>query len=75
MLSIAAVIMGGGELVGGIVEPFGVVFGAVTLSLIGALVGFVHIGSNYQPAVQGCLMFIILAIRVAIRRKNNENCY
>ncbi|MBP2662212.1 MAG: inner-rane translocator [Firmicutes bacterium] len=75
LLSIAAVVMGGGELVGGIVEPFGVVFGAVTLSLIGALVGFIHIGSNYQPAVQGCLMFIILAIRIAIRRKNNETCY
>lgn len=73
LLTIAAVVMGGGELTGGIVEPFGVAIGAITLSMVGALIGFLDINSSFQPAVQGSLLFLILAIRAAMRRKNNEN--
>lgn len=73
LLTIASVVLGGGELEGGIVEPFGVVFGAITLSMIGAFLGFVNIGSNFQPAFQGGLLFLILAIRISMRRKKNEN--
>lgn len=69
LLTVAAVVMGGGELVGGIVEPFGVVFGAVTLSMIGALLGFLNVSSTYQSAVQGGILFAILAIRLAMRRR------
>ncbi|HYE83769.1 MAG TPA: ATP-binding cassette domain-containing protein [Clostridia bacterium] len=73
LLTIAAVVMGGGELTGGIVDPIGVVIGAITLSMVGALIGFLDIGNSFQPAVQGGLLFLILAIRTAMRRKHNEH--
>lgn len=73
LLTVAAVVMGGGELAGGIVDPFGVVIGAITLSMVGALIGFIDIGNSFQPAVQGGLLFLILAIRTAMRRKHNEH--
>lgn len=63
LLSVAAVVMGGSELLGGIVRPIGVTFGAVTLSLLGALLGLLSVSSNYQPAVQGALLFLVLALR------------
>lgn len=69
LLTVAAVVMGGGNLVGGIVEPFGVVFGAITLAMIGALLGFLNVPSTYQSAVQGGILFLILAIRLTMRRR------
>ncbi|RWE33433.1 MAG: ABC transporter permease, partial [Mesorhizobium sp.] len=43
LLSVAAVVMGGCSLLGGIVSPVGAIAGAVTLSLIGALLGTLNV--------------------------------
>jgi ribose transport system ATP-binding protein len=64
MLTVASVIIGGSELVGGIVSSVGTVVGAVTLSLIGALLGFMRLNSSYVTAVQGLILIIILASRL-----------
>lgn len=69
LLSIAAVVMGGGELAGGVVASLGVMFGAVTLSLLGALLGFLSVGSNYQPAVQGGLLIAVLVVRSLVQAR------
>ena len=69
LLSVAAVVVGGGSLLGGIVGPFGVVFGALTLALIGSLLGLLGIGSDYQSGVQGVLLILILAMRLLRRRQ------
>ena len=53
LLSVAAVVMGGCDLVGGRIEPVGVVFAAVTLSLLGTLLGFMRLSSDNIAAVQG----------------------
>ncbi|MFX4336020.1 hypothetical protein ABTA25_19750, partial [Acinetobacter baumannii] len=45
LLSVAAVVMGGSELVGGQVIPWGVVVAALTLSLLGLLLGFLNLST------------------------------
>ncbi len=67
LLSIASVVIGGCELLGGSTAPVGVVCGAVTLSLIGALLGLMGISTDYNAAVQGLLLLVILGARGAIR--------
>jgi ribose transport system ATP-binding protein len=64
LLTVAAVVIGGSELIGGVVSSFGTVIGAITLSLIGALVGFLRLNSSYETAVQGGLLIAILAFRL-----------
>ena len=64
LLTVAAVVIGGSELFGGVVSPFGAVIGAITLSLVGALVGFLRLDSSYVTAVQGGLLIAILAFRL-----------
>ncbi len=53
LLSIAGVILGGGEFVGGIVSPIGAVIGALTLTLASTqLLGFMRIPPDWQVARQ-----------------------
>jgi ribose transport system ATP-binding protein len=63
LISVAAVVMGGAALIGGRISPVGAVVGAVTLTLIGALLGMLSIPSNLNPATQGLLLLAILAVR------------
>ena len=63
MLSVAAVVMGGCDLVGGRIEPVGVAFAAVTLSLLGTLLGFMRLSSDDIAAVQGLILIGIVVLR------------
>ncbi len=69
LLSVAAVVIGGCALSGGSIAPVGVVCGAVTLSLIGALLGFINVSTDFNAAVQGGLLITILMIRTLLRRR------
>ena len=53
LLSVAAVVIGGCSLAGGLISPLGVVAGSVTLSLIGALLGMLNVSPDFNAAVQG----------------------
>lgn len=64
LLTVAAVVMGGSELLGGIVSPWGTIVGAITLSLLGALIGLLRLNSSYVTAVQGVILLGILASRL-----------
>ena len=64
LLTVAAVVMGGSELLGGVVSAWGTVVGAITLSLLGALIGFMHLSSSYVTAAQGAILLGILAARL-----------
>jgi ribose transport system ATP-binding protein len=68
LLSVAAVVIGGCALSGGSIAPIGVVCGAVTLSLIGGLLGFLDVSTDFNAAVQGSLLIFILIIRTILRR-------
>ncbi|MBZ9981727.1 MULTISPECIES: ABC transporter permease [unclassified Mesorhizobium] len=70
LLSIAGVILGGGEFVGGRVSPIGAVIGALTLALAASpLLTFMHIPPDWQVAANGAILIIVLAARVLISRK------
>jgi len=64
LLSIGAVIIGGGEFVGGIVSPIGTVLGALIMQLSGSLLSFASVAPAWQYSVQGCILLVILALRV-----------
>jgi ribose transport system permease protein len=68
LLSIAGVILGGGEFVGGRVSPIGAVIGALTLTLAGTLLNFMRISPDWQVGAQGAILIIVLAARAVINR-------
>jgi len=68
LLSIAGVILGGGEFVGGKVSPVGAVIGALTLTLAGAFLSFLHISPDWQIGAQGFILIIVLALRLLLNR-------
>ncbi|MGH7119043.1 MAG: ABC transporter permease [Acetobacteraceae bacterium] len=63
LISIAAVIVGGGEFVGGIVMPVGAVIGAWIMLLIGSLLSFLNISTDWQLGVQGGILILVLGFR------------
>lgn len=68
LLSIAGVILGGGEFVGGRVSPIGAVLGALTLVLAGSLLSFIRISPDWQIGAQGAILILVLALRAAVNR-------
>ena len=69
LLSIGAVIIGGGEFVGGIVSPIGTVLGALIMQLSGSLLSFASVAPAWQYSVQGGILLVILALRVVSWRR------
>ena len=68
LLSIAGVILGGGEFVGGRVNPFGAVLGAMTLTLAGSFLSFMKIPPDWQIGAQGGILILVLAARAVLER-------
>jgi len=67
LISIAAVIVGGGEFVGGIVSPIGTVVGAWIMLLAGSLLSFLNISTDWQLSVQGGILIVVLGLRALNR--------
>jgi ribose transport system permease protein len=71
LLSIAGVILGGGEFVGGRVSPIGAVIGALTLALAAnSLLSFMRIPPDWQVGAYGAILIIVLAARAALSRRD-----
>jgi len=68
LLSVAALVMGGSMLAGGIIGPAGTICAAIALTLVSLLLGQLNVGADYSPMVQGGLMIGILVIRTALGR-------
>lgn len=68
LLSIAGVILGGGEFIGGRVSPVGAVIGALTLTLAGSFLSFLRISPDWQIGAQGAILIIVLALRLFLNR-------
>jgi len=69
LLSIAAVIVGGGEFFGGIVAPVGAVIGAFIMLLTGSLLSFMNVSTDWQLSVQGAILILVLGTRALQRRR------
>jgi ribose transport system permease protein len=68
LLSIASVILGGGEFVGGRVSPIGAVIGAMVLALAASLLSFLKVPPDWQIGAQGAILIIVLALRSLLNR-------
>lgn len=68
LLAIASVILGGGDFAGGKAAPIGGVVGALAISLVGSLLALLNVSSDYQSAVQGLILIVVLAGRTLTRR-------
>jgi ribose transport system permease protein len=66
LYSIAGVILGGGEFIGGRVSPIGAVAGALTLALAGAFLIFLRISPDWQIGAQGAILIVVLALRALV---------
>jgi ribose transport system permease protein len=72
LLSIAGVILGGGEFVGGRVSPFGAVVGALTMALAASpLLTFMNIPPDWQVAANGAILIVVLAARALVSRRED----
>lgn len=69
LLSIAGVILGGGEFTGGRVSAIGAVLGALTLTLAGSFLTFLRLSPDWQIGAQGAILVIVLAIRLGLNRR------
>lgn len=72
LLSIAGVILGGGEFTGGRISPIGAVIGALTLTLAGSFLSFLRISPDWQIGAQGAILIIVLALRLALNRLESK---
>ena len=68
LLSIAGVILGGGEFTGGRVSPIGAVIGALTLTLAGSFLSFLKLSPDWQIGAQGAILILVLAARLVLTR-------
>jgi len=69
LLSIAAVILGGGEFVGGRVSVIGAVLGAITLTLAASFLAFLNVSPDWQVGMQGAILIVVLSLRVLLQRR------
>ncbi|WP_299916803.1 ABC transporter permease [uncultured Roseobacter sp.] len=72
LLSIAGVILGGGEFVGGKVSPVGAVIGALTLTLAASFLSFLRLSPDWQIGAQGAILILVLTARLIFSRKGGE---
>jgi ribose transport system permease protein len=70
LLSIAGVILGGGEFVGGRVSPMGAVIGALTLTLTASpLLTFMKVPPDWGVGANGIILIVVLAARMLLGRR------
>lgn len=72
LLSIAGVILGGGEFTGGRVSAVGAVIGALTLTLASSFLTFLRLSPDWQIGAQGAILIVVLAIRLLLNRQENR---
>ena len=73
LLSIAGVILGGGEFTGGRVSPVGAVIGALTLTLAGSFLSFLRLSPDWQIGAQGAILILVLAARLVLRQAEKRS--
>jgi ribose transport system permease protein len=72
LLSIAAVILGGGEFIGGRVSVVGAVLGAMTLTLAASFLAFLNVSPDWQVGMQGAILIVVLSLRVLLQRRGAQ---
>jgi ribose transport system ATP-binding protein len=73
LLTVAAVIIGGGYFSGGVVTHIGAVLGAISLTMISVLLGLMNISTDYTATIQGLVLLVILSLRIFKRGEGTIN--
>ena len=68
LMSIAAVVIGGCEFLGGKVSPIGVVLAGTLLSLLGVLLGVLAVPPLFTAAATGGLLLLVMGLRRLIKQ-------
>ncbi|WP_413992353.1 ABC transporter permease [Labrys okinawensis] len=68
LLSVAAAVLGGADFSGGRVVPAGAVLGAIIMSIVGSLLIFINISTDWQVAAQGCILILVLGLQHLIQK-------
>lgn len=68
LLSVAAVILGGGEFRGGRTPVVGAIFGALALTLVSPVLSALNVPSNYQTGAVGVVLVLVIAGRRLLQR-------
>jgi len=71
LLTIAGVILGGGEFNGGRVSAIGAVIGALTLTLAASFLTFLRLSNDWQIGAQGAILILVLAVRLVLNRRES----
>ena len=69
MLTVAAVIIGGGYFSGGVVTHVGAVFGGISLTMVSVLLGLLKVSTDYTATIQGLVLILILSFRLLRKEK------
>lgn len=72
MKAIAACVLGGVSLSGGVGTLLGASFGAIIMASIGRILVFLKFSSDYDNTITGILLISIVVIDAIIQRKNTE---
>jgi ribose/xylose/arabinose/galactoside ABC-type transport system permease subunit len=68
LMSIAAVVVGGCEFLGGKVSPLGVILAATLLSLMGVLLGVLSVPPLFTAASTGGLLLLVMGLRRLVKK-------
>lgn len=69
MLTVAAVIIGGGYFSGGVVTHMGAVFGGISLTMVSVLLGLLKVSTDFTATIQGLVLILILSLRLLRKEK------
>ena len=72
LLAVAGVILGGGSFAGGKVSAAGAVLGACTMTMVGTLLAFLRISTDWQIGAQGFMILVVLFLNVLTNRTGKE---
>jgi len=64
LLTVAAVIIGGGYFIGGVVTHVGAVFGGISLTMVSILLGLLRVSTDFTATIQGLVLILILSLRL-----------
>ncbi|WP_245468115.1 ABC transporter permease [Mesorhizobium sp. M1D.F.Ca.ET.043.01.1.1] len=68
LLSVAAAVLGGADFSGGRVSPTGAVLGGIIMSIVGSLLIFMNISTDWQVATQGVILIAVLSLQFLLQR-------
>ena len=72
ILTVAAVIIGGGFFSGGYVSHIGTIFGGIVLTMVSVILGLFRVSTDFTATIQGFVLILILSLRLINKETKSE---